>query len=157
MNPEFEAAARMLNIGMEAQVTAPLLFRLFGKREINVLIRAPFYGTMSRTSFIYLKRRISEKQLDQLDENNFHILYLKHAPALYKVAANAWINNNVLWLLFGWLVTMFFKSHLNTRQLYRFISVEALLSSRSAFSNTIRLVHTMKVTTPNLSQQIQGS
>jgi hypothetical protein len=157
MNVEYEAASRLLNNGVEVPLSAPLLFRLFGKRNTLIIVRAPFYGTLARITRLYVKNRLSKEQLDAIEDADFHELFLTHHKAISKIAAYAWLNNPVCGFLLAGIVAWWFRWHMDDVKMHSLIKIIAALTRRKDFTDTIILVDTMRVTSPNLSQSTQGS
>jgi hypothetical protein len=157
MNIEQNAAETLLNKGIKVRVTAPLLFRLFGKATIGITITQPRLGTLYRISAVYLKAGIIDDDLPLINDANAHELFNKHGYWLAKVAAIAWLNNLWLGKVFTGIVTRWLYEHLTALQLLAIANVLAVLSGTQAFTNTIRLAASMKMTKPNLSQTNQGS
>lgn len=157
MRTEQHAAATLLDKGIKVPVTAPLLLRMLGKRTVNLVIKQPYLGTLYRISWLMLKTRLNDKQLNELNEANAHILFARHGSSLAKVVAAAWLNDYWLGKLFTGLVSKWLYWHLTPIQLLTIANVLVFLSSTQSFTNTIRSVASMKMTKPNLSQQNQGS
>ena len=98
---------------------------------------------------------ISDERLANIDAENVHLLFIQHGKTLAKIAAQAILNgkwrSRLLGNVFGtWL---FWK--LNQVQLLTIVTVLVSITGTDAFTNTIGLVRSMKMTSP--SQKAQGS
>ncbi|MDO3641976.1 hypothetical protein [Mucilaginibacter sp. L3T2-6] len=151
-NIELNAAERLLDRGIKVPVTAPLLFRLFGKRKINVVVRMPYLGTLYRISALFLSMGISDDRLKDMTGENIHNLFAKHGKTLTKIVAQALLNGWLTGWLFARPVAAWLYWRLNNVQLLTLADTLVSLTGSDAFTNTIRLVRMMKRTAPNQSQ-----
>jgi hypothetical protein len=154
---ELDAANALLEHGIKVQVTAPLLFRLFGKRTVPVVIRPPFMGTLYRISAINSRAGITEGTLEALEAMPVDQLNMNYIWPMAKVAATAILNNHLGCVLFTLPLAAWLKWHMKQRQLMSVSAVINKLNGKKAFMNTIRLAAGLHITTPNLSQENQGS
>lgn len=155
MNIEQQAAARLLDKGIKVRATAPLFLRLFGKKQVAFVVRQPFLGTLYRISAIFLEMGISDERLGEIGGENIHLLITQHGRALAKIAALAILNGKWRGRVFGRLFGNWLFWKLNSVQLLTICQVLAAITGTEAFTNTIGLVRTMKMTEP--SHQAQGS
>ncbi len=157
MNTEQNAAETLLNKGIKVRVTAPLLFRLFGKSTIGITITQPHLGTLYRISKAWLQAGLTDDDLNDINQANAHKLFMAHGMQLASITAIAWLNGYWRGRLFGRMVSKWLYWHLTPLQLLGIANVLVVLSGTQAFTNTIRLAASMKMTAPNLSQANQGS
>lgn len=158
MSNESQAAATLLDKGMlGGRVTAPLLFRLFGKKTFAVIIKAPSAGTINRINDLYLSAGITNDELTTLDDMAAQLLYKKFGLVLCRIAAIAWLNGYLSGKLFGNIAGWWFYWKLPVPSLISIVRVLVMLSVKEGFMNTIRSVATIQMTAPNLSQINQGS
>jgi hypothetical protein len=155
MNIEQTAAETLLNKGIKVPVTAPLLLRVFGKDQLRLTITQPFLGTLYRISAVYLSTGLTGADIDALNEANAHHLFTDHGRQLARIAALGWLNGYWRGRLLSGMVARWLYWHLTPLQLLTLANVLVLLSSTQAFTNTIRLAASMRMT--NQSQTIQGS
>ncbi|MEZ2337691.1 hypothetical protein AB6735_18740 [Mucilaginibacter sp. RCC_168] len=157
MNIESQAAATLLDKGIKVRVTAPLLFRLFGRQDINLVIRAATGGTINRCNDLFLSTGMTREQLPDLEDMEAHTLYKQFTPTLCKIIATAWLNS----FFFGWLLARIVGHwlywHMSMPQIVTSMKVILMLMVKEGFLNTIRSAATMQMTAPNLSQINQGS
>ncbi|MEO7212658.1 MAG: hypothetical protein ABIX36_07630 [Mucilaginibacter sp.] len=154
---EQQAAATLLDHGIKVRVTAPLLFRLFGRKHIELVIIPPNMGTLTRISYLYLSSGITDEQLANMDDANAHNLFSKHGRLLSRIIATAWLYGYWRGKLLTGIVSGWMYWHLNSIQMRTIVNVLVMLSSRESFTSSIRSVAAMKMTAPTLSQQTQGS
>lgn len=154
---EYQAANALLEHGIKVQVTAPLLFRLFGKRTVSVVIRPPYMGTLYRISAINSGAGITEEVLETLDTLPVDQMNLKYIRPMAKVAATAILNNYWACMLFALPLALWLQWHMSQRQLMSVSFIINKLNGKKTFTNTIRLAAGLQITAPNLSQENQGS
>lgn len=157
MNVEYNAAKTLLDKGIKVEVTSPLWLRAFGKRSIKMVIRQPYLGTLYRVSELFLSMGIDDAELEKINEGNAHQLFTKHGRTLAAIAAQALLNGYWMGKLFGGMMARKLFWRLTPSQLLTIAHVMVTIGGTSAFTNTIRFVGAMKMTSPNLSQQNQGS
>lgn len=157
MSIELNAANTLLDQGVKVPVKAPLLLRLFGKKHIKLVIRAPYLGTLLRISAIYERMQITPEQLKKLDDDNIHQLFLKHTKKCAEIAAQCMLNNFLLGKLLGPLLSVWLLWKLSPGKLMQIAQVMGFLTEKEAFTHTIRLVSTLTMMKPNLSQEEQRS
>jgi len=157
MSTELNAVRTLLDRGIEVRVTAPLCLRAFGKKTVGFVLRQPYLGTLYRVSELYLSMEISEEALQSLDAENIHFLLTRHGGKLANIVAQAMINSYMGGKLFGGMLAAWLRWRLTPAQLVSAAYTIIALSGTEAFTNTIRLVRTMKVTAPNLSHTAEGS
>lgn len=157
MNIEKDAAVRLLDKGIKVQATAPLFLRVFGKKKISFVIRQPFLGTLYRISLLYLSMNIGDERLDELDEENIHLLFVQHGQTVANIAAQAILNSKIKGALFGGILGHWLFWKLNQVQLFTIANVLVSIAGTEAFTNTIGLVRRMKMTQPNRSHETEGS
>lgn len=154
---DLQAANALLEYGMEVQVTAPLLFRLFGKRALTVVVPPPFMGTIYRISRINSKAGITTEVSESLESMPVSELHDKYSWPMAKVAATAILNGYFACMLFTLPFAAWLRWHLKPWQLNTIATAMNLLNGKKAFTDTIRSSWGMQITTPNLSQANQGS
>ncbi|MBD1394260.1 hypothetical protein [Mucilaginibacter glaciei] len=157
MKVEQQAAATLLEQGIKVRVTAPLLFRVFGRKIIELVMLAPNQGTLLRISALYLSTGIQADELKEMDEGNAHALFTKHGRTLCSIIAVAWLHGYWRGKLFTRIVSRWLYWHLNNMQMLTIVNLLVMLSSKESFTTSIRLIATMKITAPNLSHENQGS
>lgn len=135
---------------------APFLFRLFGKKTIDVVVKPPKLGTSLRISSLYARMGISADQLQELGQENLHGLFLAHGFAMLRIVATAILNS--FWLC--WLnpvLAFWLKWKVGQKELLSLTYILVMLGGYENFPNTIRWAERMTVTKPNLSQPAKGS
>jgi hypothetical protein len=154
---ELLAAETLLERGVKVQIVAPLLFRLIGIKTFTLTLRSPRFGTLLRSNSFYLQTGISIKDLEDLTVEKALKMFNDSGVLVSKAVACAIINS---WT-FGWLLTStlawLLRTGVHPKNIYAYMNLILIYGGVEHFTNTIRLVATMKVTSPNLSQAAQGS
>jgi hypothetical protein len=157
-NTEQLAAERILESGVRVKVPAPLFLRLFGKKEIGLLIKQPYLGTLMHISRLTLKAGFDFEGLDKGDMEAAHDLVKQHTGTICRILSVSVLNSRVKINLFGRFVAGWLKWKIKPRKLAEIIMTIILLSGVQDFTSSIRLIRSLKVTTPrNLSPKDQGS
>ncbi|CAI9674042.1 hypothetical protein [Elizabethkingia anophelis] len=148
---EKQAAELLLKRGVIVPVTAPLLFRLFRKRIINLVVKSPTVLTYLKVAHKFLEMEVDPDRDIELKEA-FEV-YAKHGKKESEIIALCLLNNRFLyWLhkpLAWWLRGKVTETESN--YLYQLIVVYGGVQD---FINTIRLIKTTRMTAPmNLSQK----
>nr|DAO24316.1 MAG TPA: hypothetical protein [Bacteriophage sp.] len=148
---EKQAAELLLKRGVKVPVTAPLLFRLFRKRIINLVVKSPTVLTYLKVAHKFLEMEVDPDRDIELKEA-FEV-YAKHGKKESEIIALCLLNNRFLyWLhkpLAWWLRSKITETESN--YLYQLIVVYGGVQD---FINTIRLIKTTRMTAPmNLSQK----
>lgn len=157
MNAEYNAAKTLLDRGIKVPVTAPLWLRVFGKRTIYVTIRQPYLGTLYRISLLYLSMDIADDELERIDKMNPSRLFVQHGKTLARIAAQAILNNRIWGKVLGGVFARYIYWKVSPLMLLNITRALVALSGTEAFTNTIKLARSMKMTGVNLSQETQGS
>ena len=140
-----EAANILLDLGVSIPMTAPRLFRWFGKKQFRLIIRRPYWGTMVRISRAWLSIGITAETIKSNTLEDDMKLMQQHRKTVARIVAYGSLR--------GWF-SGFFAPVLGSILLWRAhptILVEAAyklvtLSRVEDFTNTIRLLATMDVT-----------
>lgn len=155
LDAQREAANILLDLGVSIPMTAPRLFRLFGKKQFRLTIRRPYWGTMVRISKAWLSIGINAEEVKGNSIEDDMKLMTQHGKIIARIVA--------LGSLRGWFAG-WFAPHLGWFLLWRAhptILVEAAyklatLSRVEDFTATIRLLGTMNVTRMT-SPTVKGS
>lgn len=156
MHVEQRAAQTILERGVRVEIPAPLLLRIFGKRNITIVLKQPSLGTLIRMSDLYLSTGIVKSQLTDIELESVMKLMSKHGKTFSRIIAIAYLNG--YWrgkLLNGIVASMVLR--LSPQKISAIISMLFVCSGAEDFMTTIRLVQSMKITEPNLSPESQGS
>ncbi len=148
---EKQAAELLLKRGVKVPVTAPLLFRLFRKRIITLVVKSPTVLTYLKVAHKFLEMEVDPDRDIELKEA-FEV-YAKHGKKESEIIALCLLNNRFLyWFhkpLAWWLRGKVTETESN--YLYQLIVVYGGVQD---FINTIRLIKTTRMTAPmNLSQK----
>jgi len=152
------AAETILESGVRVKLPAPLFLRVFGKKEISVVIRQPYLGTLMHLSRLSLKADFDLDGIDQGKLDEAHKLMAEHGPTIARMAAVVILNGKLKIRLFSGLLANYLLWKLKPRRLIEVVILIITLSGVQDFTTSIRLIRSMKMTTPkNLSPQDQGS
>jgi len=143
----------LLKRGVKVPITAPLFFRLFGKKEIRLVLRQPTARTLLKIAAIACETNYKE-EMDLKEALEF---YKTNAKKVHKIVALSILNSPRK----NWLASIL------ARQLRRQLTEQHLLylyqlvvaqGGVQDFMNTIRLVMQTRITRPmNLSPEEKTS
>lgn len=152
---EQRAANILLKRGVSLPVTAPLFFRLFGKKEIKLTISAPSIYTLVLISEKYLSLRIQETK-DLTISEAFELLNV-HSRAMSEIVAMCILNNSrKMWR--KRFLASFLEKRLKSEELGYLFQLIIAYGGIEDFINTIRLMESMRITKPmNLSPEEKTS
>ncbi|HAY3590656.1 hypothetical protein CMU23_01400 [Elizabethkingia anophelis] len=153
MNADIEkkAAEILLKRGVKVPVTAPLFLRIFRKKTISLIITSPTSNTYLRISHKFLKMDVNPDR--DIDLKEAYEVYVKHGKKESEILALALLNSFFLYWLHKpfawWLRCKITEAEIN--YLYQLIVVYGGIQD---FINTIRIIHSTRMTKPmNLSQK----
>lgn len=157
-NTEQLAAERIIESGVRVPIPAPLFLRLLGKKTIGLLIRQPYLGTLTHISQLTLKAGFDFSNIDKGEMEAVHKLIIEHTGTMCRIVSVTVLNSRLKIKLFGRWMAGWLKWKLKSRKLAEIIMTIILLSGVQDFTNSIRLIRSLKVTAPrNLSPAEQGS
>lgn len=148
---EERAANIILERGVKVSVTAPLFLRIFGKKKINLVVKALSIYSLKRVALHYLKMQIKSTEELTIPEG-FEIIQI-HDVAVSKIIAEAILNNR--WLkFFVPFVAYWLRGGLQAKELFYLFQLVIVYGGIQDFINTIRLTEVTRITMPmNLSQK----
>ena len=150
-----EAANILLDLGVSIPMTAPRLFRWFGKKQIRLTIRRPYWGTMVRISREWLSMGLTAEELrNNLLEDDLKLIKI-HGKTVATIVAYGALRGPVSELfapLLGRLLLWKVHPVLLVEAAFKLVT----LSRVEDFTSTIRLLATMDVTR-RMSPQGKGS
>jgi len=155
LDSQREVANILLDLGVTIPMTAPRLFRWFGKKQVRLTIRRPYWGTMVRISRSWLSIGISAETIKTNTLEDDMKLMQQHGKTVARIVAYGSLR--------GWLSGLFAPvlGRILLWRVHPSILVEAAfklvtLSRVEDFTNTIRLLATMDVTR-KMSPEVKGS
>lgn len=152
---ENRAANLLLRRGVKVSVTAPLFLRLFGKKEINLVISAPSIYTLTLIAEKYLSLRIKETKDLNISEA-FELLNM-HSRAMSEIIAISILNNSKKMWRKRFLAS-FLEKRLTAEELSYLFHLIVAYGGIEDFINTIRLMEEIRITKPmNLSPEEKTS
>lgn len=151
---ELQAAETLLDIGVRLPVRAPMLLRVLGIKNINLIIKQPYAGTGIRAGRLYLKAQkngIDAKNMTEaLEVRERNAMLIARAVAVFVLRGKmlGWLFSKPLayWLLNG----VPEKTQLN-------IMNTLVTTGLEDFMITIRLTAHLKMTARKLSPMEMGS
>ncbi|HAQ21108.1 MAG TPA: hypothetical protein DCR40_18025 [Prolixibacteraceae bacterium] len=152
------AAETILERGVRVRLPAPRFLRLLGKKEIAVTIGQPYLGTLEHLSMLSLKAGFSFEGIDTGDLDAAHRLIAAHSKTVRRILAVMILNSKLKIFLFSGVLASWLKWKVKPHRLLELFLVIVTLSGMEDFTNTIRLIRSMRVTMPrNLSPTGEGS
>lgn len=156
-NTETRAADSILEKGVKVQVKAPFILRICRKKTIPLIIYQPTMGNKLRINRLYLKMGITPETLDGCTQEVADALMVKHSQTLLRIIAIALCNGFIMPWLLNRPLAFWLKWKLDPKDVCVMAQVLVAFSGTEHFTNTIRLIQGLMITSPNLSQQAQGS
>lgn len=156
---ERHAADTILERGVRVKLPAPLFLRPF-RREINLILRQPRYGTLLYVARISLKAGFDVSKLDNGDINSAHEIISKYAKPVARIAAVLFLDSKWRIRLFSRVMAKWLIWKLTPRKMAEIAILAVAYGGIEDFTTTIRLIGAMrmKATGPrNLSQKENGS
>lgn len=151
MNTEQKAASILLDRGVGWKVPAPWPLSIF-RRQVMLVIKPLRLGTLLELSRLYASMYIDPREL----EKDPHAL-IRGIPVASRIAAVCVLNSPLKIKLFSGIVARFIKKRFTADMLLEMMLFIVTYSGTSAFTTIIRLVAGMRMTSPNLSHEDQGS
>lgn len=151
MNTEEKAASILLDRGVGWKVAAPWPLSIF-KRQVMFVIKPLRLGTLLELSRLYAGMDIDTQQPDK----DPHAL-ISNIPVACRIAAVCMLNSPLKIRMFSGIVARFVRKRLTADQLLEMMLFIVTYSGTASFTSIIRLIGEMKMTTPNLSHENQGS
>lgn len=150
---EKRAAEILLDRGVAWPVRAPWWMRIFGKKTVNITVTALRLGTL-----LELSLRYEALGLKPEDFVNSPQLIAKNMKPVCRIVAACILNSCLGIMFFTRPLGYFIRWSFTGNMLLEVMIFIATFSGEASFSNTIRLIGDLKVTTPkNLSPEEQGS
>lgn len=156
-NTEELTADAILENGVKVQVKAPFFLRLFRKKYISLKIYQPTMGNKLRINRLYIKMGIAPEALESCTQQTADALMIQHSHTLLRIVGIALCNGFIMPWLLNRLLAFWLKWKLTPKEVCALAQVLVVFSGTSHFMNTIRLIRETMITSPNLSQQAQGS
>lgn len=151
---EIKAADTLLDSGVRAPVRAPLLLRLFGRREVSLTFRQPSMGALICISREYLKMGVDVEKLEGGSVEEAHRLLAENGRGVARIAAIGWLRRRARIRLFSGVAARWLLWRLSPQQLRDILLLLVTLSGVQDFTNTIRLLRAMNLMSPkNLSPE----
>lgn len=152
---EHKAANILLKRGVKVPVTAPLFFRLLGKKTLNLTVSAPTTHTLIIIAEKFLSLRIQGTE-DLSLPNSFELLKL-HGKTMTEIVAACILNDHKKMWRHRFLAD-FLAKRLTAEELSYLFHLIIVYGGVEDFINTIRLTEAMRITKPmNLSPEEKTS
>jgi len=152
---EHKAANILLKRGVKVPVTAPLFFRLLGKKTIDVVVKAPTSDTLLVIAEKYLSMRIEQTKDLTLPES--FALLKNHSKTMTEIIAITILDQKRNFFkirFFTWLLS----KRLTQEELNYLFHLIVIYGGVEDFINTIRLMEAVRITKPmNLSPEEKTS
>lgn len=150
---KMRAADTMLEMGVRVQcVTAPLLFRLFGRRKLNITLRQPTLADLIRISRIVVGMGLDPAALEGLTLAGSYKLVQAHACEALRVLA---VSSAPRWVprrLYAWWL----GRHLTPSAFAQAWMVFTLTAGVADFTGSIRLMLTADNLSPTDTENQQA-
>ncbi|MDY3526171.1 hypothetical protein PG310_10795 [Riemerella anatipestifer] len=147
---EIKAAKLLLKRGVELMLPAPFFLRLFGKKQIKLMLKTPCLESQLAVSEAFLQTGIFLKE-DEISMQKALEILSNHGVRISEIIAMAIQNETKI----NWKVRRLAKrlrQTINTEEMSYLFSLLVAFSGVHDFTNTIRLIQETRITKPmNLS------
>jgi hypothetical protein len=166
---EQAAALALLDRGAAFHIPAPFLFRLFGKKKVRIVVRRLRLGTLlyltelnplptspkgGGDSAVEDMVRATGAQMVLIDLKAI----AENLKPVCRIVASCLLNSHWKIPLFARPFGRYLRHHLNSDQIQELIMWLFVYGRAESFTNTIRLIETMRMTSPmNLSPEVERS
>lgn len=157
LNKEALAAEHLLHRGVRMKMRTPFFLRWFGIKTLGLTVRSPYEGTMHRVAAYYLSTGLKEAQLVDISHEEALALWVTHGKSMCKAIACAWLNGYWSGLLLTKPLASYILWHCRPKEIFGIVTMLLLYGGTADFINTTRSVRMMKMTSPKLGQETQGS
>jgi hypothetical protein len=151
---EKSAADILLGRGVDIPCKAPFFLRWFGKKNIRFKVYRPYYGTGLRISSYYLSTGITDQQLESTTAYSALVLHSKEGKVISKIVACGILNDWFLGFMFTGILAWYLREYCTEERMCAMSDFLIVFGTTKPFMNTIRSVHKLVITAPNLSQPI---
>jgi len=154
---EIEASELLLDKGVRVQIRTPF-FMSWLVKHFGITVKRPVLGTMMRISNLYLKMDVEIEKIDAGDLKEAHRLLAEHGVNVSRIVAMGMIRGRVTGTLLSKLLGWYLRWSCDAISLAKIAVLLIQLSGVQHFTNTIRFLSAMKMTTPrNQSPEEKGS
>tara|TARA_R110002033_G_scaffold1964_2_gene14474 strand:+ start:924 stop:1397 length:474 start_codon:yes stop_codon:yes gene_type:complete len=152
---EKRAANILLNKGALVHIKAPLFLRMFGKKTIAVVVKAPTVHTLIQIANESLQFDVDLEKTINVKDAVTEVA--AHGKVMVKIVALAVLNSpRKRWRLP--ILQRFLLKSIDVKELFYLYQLIMLYGGYEDFTNTIRFTLTTRITKPmNLSQEEKRS
>jgi len=140
---EIKTVDTILDKGVRVPIPTPFLF---GKKQVNVIVRRPVMGNMLLISKLYEQMNVPAEFGD--DFTAWHKLYTQHAGTVSRIVAVGILRGRVKVKLLSRVFAWYLRWHINSRELAQLAAILVTLSGVQDFLSTIKFLRAMKMTEP---------
>lgn len=145
---EIRTIDTLLDRGVQVDIPAPRLFRLFGKKVISFVVKSQDSETILKISGLYLKMKLKATTLDAATLDDVHLMIAECMKPASRIVAYG-IKPTVTPLgLRNRLLAWYLRRNLSVRRLTELWVMVAGMSGAHDFPNFIRLLSGMRITMP---------
>jgi hypothetical protein len=136
---------------IKVPLKAPLLFRLFGKKAINLVIDDMWFATCLINASLYNKSGLLMDDLTELTIENATAIYKKNGDIMCRMLANSIINSRIRGYLFTGLLASYIKFSIKPLTLIDLTVYIVINSGAKEFIDVFRTSQLLTVTSPTYS------
>lgn len=148
LNEEIRTVETLLDRGVQVEIPAPRLLRIFGKRTIRLMVCRPDSETLFEISGLYLKMKRAATSLDAETIDEAHLMIRECMRPASRIVAYSIAPRWTPLGLRNRLLARYLRRHLDTRQMAELWTIVASLSGAHDFSNFIRSISMLRITKP---------
>lgn len=116
---------------------------------IYLTIKQSYLGTLVHISKYVSKMKLNDLQLGDINTvSQAYVSVHENALLLSKIVAIAVLNGKIKIKLFTWILSKYLLWNIKPDRLLTMVSIVILMNNSGAFMNSIRLIHTQRITAP---------
>lgn len=153
---EIKTVDTLLDKGVRVQIPAPLFFRIFGKKQISVVVRRSVMANMLLISKKYIGMNLADDFGD--DFGQWTKIFVSTCKPVSEIVAIGMLSRPLSAWLFAKPLARYLRRSVNSRELASIAAMLVTLNGVQDFLNTIRFLRTMRITKPRMtSPEEEGS
>ena len=152
LDTEIRTVDTLLRRGVQVDLPAPRLLRLFGKKTVSFTVSLPDSETLLQISGLYLEMKRSATTLEPELLDEVHLMIHECMEPASRIVAYGIAPCRTPFGIRNRLLARYLRRHLDTRQMMELWTMVASLSGAHDFCNYIRSMSGMRITKPKIPQ-----
>lgn len=154
---ELHATETLLEKGVRVRVQAPFFLRLFRKKTMEIVLRTPTGGALTRMGYWYLQCQLPADKLDAISVEDALLFRVRYGKYIYRALACLFLVGRFRTWLFIRIYSRWLEENLSTKDALSLLNLAIIHGGIADFMNTTRLVRAKMITPPKLGQMTPRS